>query len=129
MPVSAYKSLLQRLQKYFKPEDKKDPKYRELTDVELSLACEHFLLNNHIFDRLKHHCFKIKISKLKLFQTEAATLGVILNSEGIKVDPKRVEKVKAMPMPTNLKQMQSYCGFCRASLFTLPTSSPTTMGF
>ena len=96
MPVSAYKSLLQRLQKYFKPEDKKDPKYRELTDVELSSACEHFLLNNHIFDRLKHHGFKIKISKLKLFQTEAATLGVILNSEGIKVDPKRVEKVKAM---------------------------------
>ena len=66
MPVSAYKSLLQRLQKYFKPEDKKDPNYRELTDVELSSVCEHFLLNNHIFDktkasRIQNQNFQIKI--------------------------------------------------------------------
>ena len=54
-----------------------------------------------------------------MFRKDANTLGVILNKEGIRIDPKRTDKILATPMPTNLKEMQSYCGFLSSiSLYT-----------
>ena len=41
----------------------------------------------------------------------ATTLGVVVTKEGIKVDPQRIDKIKNTPLPTTVKQMQSYCGF------------------
>ena len=111
LPISAYAEVLKSLETFKDPEDEKDPECKELTEKELCTACDHLLLNDRIFTRLQYHNFKIKISKLKMFQDESKTLGVLINKDGIEIDPKRMEKILATPMPSNLKEMQGYCGF------------------
>ena len=46
-----------------------------------------------------------------MFLDEAETLGVVINRFGLKVDPKRKDKILATPMPATLREMQAFCGF------------------
>ena len=104
-----HKELLKQIRKHILPEE--IATFEKMTPTELSMACDHYVLNNLVFSRLQFHNFCIKISKLKLFLPDTSTLGVILTSEGIKVDPLRTDKIIKTPFPTTRKQMMSYCGF------------------
>ena len=39
-------------------------------------------------------------------------LGVILGKDGTKMDPVKVEAVRKWPIPTNVKGVRSFHGFC-----------------
>ena len=41
---------------------------------------------------------------------EGKLLGHIISKDGVKVDPKRVEAIKKVPLPQNLKALQSFNG-------------------
>lgn len=77
----------------------------------LFTAYDHYALVDKVLSRLEFHNFRVKISKLKLFQKEATALGVIVSSQGLKIDPSRIDKITATPFPDTRKGMQSYCGF------------------
>ena len=53
---------------------------------------------------------KIKPAKCHFFQHSIISLGHVLSAEGISANPKKVEKVKNWPVPTNPKELQSYLG-------------------
>ena len=43
-------------------------------------------------------------------------LGLIIGSDGIKMDPKKVEAITAWPVPTKVKEVQLFLGLVRATL-------------
>ena len=53
-----------------------------------------------------------KISKCEFHKQEVEFLGHIVSSEGIKTDPHKLEDITSWPTPTNIKEVQSFIGFC-----------------
>ena len=63
-----------------------------------------------VFSRLKEFHLKIQNKKCHFFDTSVLFLGHMLSSEGISVNPKKVEKVQDWPIPTNVKEVLSFLG-------------------
>ena len=61
-----------------------------------------------VFNRLKEFHLKIKPKKCHIFDTSVLFLGQVLSSEGISANPKKVEKVRDWPIPTNTKEVNSF---------------------
>ena len=59
-------------------------------------------------------CHKYGISlnpaKYVLGINEGKLLGHIISKEGVKVDPERIEAIKKIPLPKNVKALQSFNG-------------------
>ena len=88
-----------------------NPEFEKLTPAELATACDHYNICDLVMSRLRHHNFKVRVNKFKMFRDRSKTLGVVMSKEGIQVDPDRTSKILATPFPTNRKGMQSFCGF------------------
>jgi hypothetical protein len=52
------------------------------------------------------------MAKCEFFKESVEYLGHVISSKGISMDPKKVEAVKQWPIPTNIKEMQSFLGLC-----------------
>ena len=63
-----------------------------------------------VFSRLKKFHLKIKPKKCHFFDTSVLFQGHVLSSEGISVNPKKVEKVQDWPTPINAKEVNSFLG-------------------
>ena len=63
-----------------------------------------------VFNRLKEFHLKVKPKKCNFFDTSVLFLGHVLSSEGISMNPKKVEKVQDWPTPTNAKDVHSFLG-------------------
>ena len=63
-----------------------------------------------VFKWLEEFNLKIKPKKCHFFQCSIFFLGHVLSAEGISANPKKVEKVKNWPVPTNPKELQSFLG-------------------
>ena len=63
-----------------------------------------------VFKWLEEFNLKIKPKKCHFFQCSIIFLGHVLSAEGISANPKKVEKVKNWPVPTNPKELQSFLG-------------------
>ena len=72
---------------------------------------QHFEQLDILLGRLTECGITLNFEKCKFAQTEAKFLGHILTPEGIKQDPKKVEKIESFYRPRNLKQLQSFLGF------------------
>lgn len=55
---------------------------------------------------------QIDIKKLEFHVQETPFLGVIIGANGIRIDPKKIEAIVQWATPTNLKEVQSFLGFC-----------------
>ena len=64
-----------------------------------------------VFERLLEYNITINFQKCNFLQKEAKFLGNIISSEGIRQDPKKLEKIKNIKRPRNKKQLQSLLGF------------------
>ena len=74
-----------------------------------------------VFDRFCEANLTLKPKKCVFAKSEVKYLGHILSGEGVTVDPKTVEAVSQFPVPTTVKELQSflglatyYCRFCRS---------------
>src|SRR3989441_6228900 len=65
-----------------------------------------------VFDRLRNAGLKLHPKKCKFAQAEINFLGHKINGEGVSVDEKKVEVVKTWPVPKNVKELQSFLGYC-----------------
>jgi hypothetical protein len=73
---------------------------------------EHLLHIQTVFNRLRQHRLKLKLKKCNFLKAETNYLGFVINAEGIKPDAKKVEVIKSLPPPTNVKQVRSFIGMC-----------------
>jgi Reverse transcriptase (RNA-dependent DNA polymerase)/RNase H-like domain found in reverse transcriptase/Integrase zinc binding domain/Chromo (CHRromatin Organisation MOdifier) domain len=65
-----------------------------------------------ILDIFEQNELYVDIEKSQFHRHEVAFLGHIIGTNGIKMDPSKIEAVKNWPTPTNLKQVQAFNGFC-----------------
>lgn len=65
-----------------------------------------------IFQRFEEAGLKLKPSKCQLFKKEVEFLGHVVNSGRVKTDPKKIECIKKWPVPSNVKEVRSFLGFC-----------------
>jgi hypothetical protein len=73
---------------------------------------EHFSLLRSVFSLLRKHNFKLKIEKCKFLLKKIVYLGYIIDEHGCLPNPKKIECIKAFPVPINVTQLQRYLGMC-----------------
>lgn len=71
---------------------------------------EHNARLERVFDRLREHHLKIKISKCQFLRDEILFLGHKITKEGLLPDPRKVHAVLDFPPPTTVKKLQSFLG-------------------
>ena len=71
----------------------------------------HYLALDRLFYRLDYHNFRVSPGKLAMFQKSAVILGHIVEEGKVSIDPRRLEKFRAIPIPETRKQVMSWCGF------------------
>ena len=73
---------------------------------------EHLRHVQEVFDRLRHHCLKLKLKKCSFMKAGASYLGFVISENGIKPDSKKVEVIQALPPPTCVREILSFIGMC-----------------
>ena len=64
-----------------------------------------------IFERLCAYGLQLKSTKCHLFRTSVPFLGHIVGHRGLEYDPKKIEDVKAWPIPDCLRSVRQFLGF------------------
>ena len=64
---------------------------------------EHYQLLEEVFQCMKSYKLYLKATKCNLFLEKVAFLGHIVSSEGLSVDPAKIDAVKTWPTPRNVK--------------------------
>lgn len=73
---------------------------------------EHIQRLDLLFKRLKEGNLTLKLAKSKLIADKIKYLGYVISKEGIEPDQDKLRVIKDFPEPSNLKQLQSFLGFC-----------------
>ncbi len=73
---------------------------------------EHMQHLQQVFDRLRQHKLKLKLSKCNFIQDQTKYLGFIVDKDGIKPDPDKVTAIKTMSAPTTVKEVRAFIGMC-----------------
>ena len=73
---------------------------------------EHLLRLWKDFDCLRKANLKLKLSKCLFCQTSLPILGFVVSGQGISVDHSKVKVVQAIPVPSTVKEVQSFLGLC-----------------
>jgi len=63
-----------------------------------------------VFHRIQNAGLKLQPPKCNFFQEKVAYLGHIVSSDGVSVDPSKVDKVQNWPTPQNTKDVQQFLG-------------------
>ena len=71
---------------------------------------EHLDSTERVFARLARVDLKIRAKKCDWARTELNYLGHVLNSQGKKPDPSKVEGISLLDAPRNLKDVESFLG-------------------
>ncbi|KAL0151257.1 hypothetical protein M9458_053448 [Cirrhinus mrigala] len=61
--------------------------------------------------RLLAHQLYCKLEKCAFHQHTTTFLGFVISSQGVAMDPQKLEAVRSWPLPTSLKQLQRFQGF------------------
>ncbi len=65
-----------------------------------------------VLKRLKQTGLKLKWGKCHFLQKEVKFLGHQISADGIATDPSKVAAVKEWPVPSTVKELQSFLGLC-----------------
>lgn len=63
-----------------------------------------------VFDRIREYGFHLNINKCKFFLPEIKYLGRIINRDGVKPDPEKIQSIIQMPAPSDISTLRSYLG-------------------
>lgn len=72
---------------------------------------EHEQRLKHVLQRLREYGLKLAPGKYTFFQTSVKYLGHVVSERGVETDPDKVKALTTWPIPTNLKELQSFLGF------------------
>lgn len=76
-----------------------------------STLSEHNLLEK-VFEQLRSHSFKLKITKCQFLMKEIQYLGFILNEKGCSPNPNKIECILQYPKPSSVLDIQRFLGLC-----------------
>jgi transposase InsO family protein len=65
-----------------------------------------------VLERLQQFGLYANLKKCKFFTQEVDFLGFIVGTDGVKMDPRRVESITQWPLPRNYTDVQVFLGFC-----------------
>jgi hypothetical protein len=71
---------------------------------------EHLKHLRLVFERMRQHRFQVKLSKCHFFQSQIKYLGHILSSDGVRVDPAKVQTLVDWEFPSTSLGMQQFLG-------------------
>jgi hypothetical protein len=71
---------------------------------------EHLEHLQEVLGRFRQANLKLNLEKCHFCKKELAFLGHIINGEGIRPDPAKVDKVKNFPVPTNTTELRGFIG-------------------
>ena len=65
-----------------------------------------------VFQKLRDAGLQVDIHKCEFHVQKTKFLGLIVTTEGLEMDPAKIEAVKTWKPPTHLKGVQAFVGFC-----------------
>ena len=71
---------------------------------------EHLKHIKIVFERLRKHGLKLKLKKCNFMQKETKYLGFVINENGVKPDPAKVEAIRSIKTPETVKEVRSFIG-------------------
>ncbi|XP_037571213.2 uncharacterized protein LOC119453257 [Dermacentor silvarum] len=79
-----------------------------------------------VLSRCQQHNLRLNPKKSAFLQPEVRYLGHILTTEGLRLDPERVEDILGMPEPSNKKELQVFLGTMNFVQRFIPNMSVVT---
>lgn len=73
---------------------------------------DHVRVLTKVLDALKDAGLTINLDKCDFCKSELKYLGYIINSEGLKTDPQKLNCIENFPVPTSAKQLRGFIGLC-----------------
>ena len=73
---------------------------------------EHFRRLDLVLEKIEDAGLKIRLDKTELLQRSVKYLGHVVSADGVHTDPDKVRCVQEWPVPKNIKELQSFLGFC-----------------
>jgi transposase InsO family protein len=64
-----------------------------------------------VLERLRQHNLYAKLSKCSFHQKKVHFLGYIVGSDGVEMDPSRVDTIRTWPVPESYREIQIFLGF------------------
>ncbi|EGT46879.1 hypothetical protein CAEBREN_12555 [Caenorhabditis brenneri] len=71
---------------------------------------EHNSRVHKLMQKIQDFGFRIRMEKCSFLQHEIKYLGFIINKDGRKPDPEKIQHIKNMPKPENVSQLRSFLG-------------------
>lgn len=72
---------------------------------------EHTQHVRSVLDRLQQHKLFVNLDKCDFRTTQVDFLGYLIDPQGIRMEPQRIEAIKSWPTPTSIKDIQIFLGF------------------
>ncbi|XGW14024.1 hypothetical protein V3C99_000367 [Haemonchus contortus] len=63
-----------------------------------------------VFRRTQDFGFHLRLEKCSLLHTEIRYLGFIIDAEGRRPDPSKIEAIQRMPIPKDVSQVRAFLG-------------------
>jgi hypothetical protein len=70
----------------------------------------HVVTVREVLERLRQNHLILKEAKCKFHVTEFVYLGHVVSVQGIRMDPEKLEPIRSLPPPTNVKELRSFLG-------------------
>ena len=87
---------------------------------------EHSARVHQFLDKLAQHDLYLKPEKCQFHQKEVKYLGVIIGGGQVQIDLVKVAGIAKWPIPTAMKEVRSFLGFCNFYHAFIPTFSHIT---
>ena len=71
---------------------------------------EHLQNLTSVFESIRQHGLRIKLSKCKFFQESVEYLGHIVSKDGIHTSKKKIKAITDVPAPTDVSKLRSFLG-------------------
>ena len=71
---------------------------------------DHLVALRRVFSRFREANLKLAPEKSPFFHCKTKFWGFIVNKDGVKTHPEKIEKVKLFPRPHNIKTLRSFLG-------------------
>lgn len=72
----------------------------------------HLNLLNRVYERLRDAGLTINLTKSEFCKAELKYLGYMVDSQGLRTDPVKIDCIKNFPVPKNAKQIRAFIGLC-----------------
>lgn len=71
---------------------------------------EHIQHVKMVFELLREHQFKVRLSKCTFAKQQLVYLGHVISDKGVSTDPGKISIVKNWPTPTNVRELRGFLG-------------------